>query len=944
MEPFLGLSAECVELPPSMCEDIRLVDQMLGEVLHHQEGETLLRVARQLYLQQDEASPPSLMERLPELRDPDFVHRLLRAYTVLFQLLNIVEQKEIVRVNRERQMQATGVPRPESIREAILRLKESGVSAQQMQELLDHLDICPTITAHPTEARRRSVLDKLYRIAQQIAERHSPPSAPRLDMPLNTIGLAEGELRRTLTALWQTDEFSSTAVTPQDEVRNALYFFQHTILDVVAWLTDDLRSALKQAYPDTDFEIPPVVRFRSWVGGDRDGNPNVTPEVTWWTLLTHKRLILGHYLRSIRALRRELTQSTRLVPASEELLLALEEDKSQIDLPTHLLRRHQREPYALKLCFMEVRLRATINHLEVLTDFHAEGPAFVARFPAYRDSREMLADVRLLQRSLRENRAAVLAEEGKLAQLATQLQAFGFHLATLDIRQHSDEHAKALDEILAAAQVLPENTRYSALSEEEKVRLLTRELCRTRPLLPHEWQGSPHTQSVLQVFEVMKHALRYISPDSVRAYIISMTHGVSDVLEVLLLAKEAGLVRWTDSRIESDIDVVPLFETIHDLQHCHILMRQLFANRAYRNHLQARQWFQEIMLGYSDSSKDGGYLAANWSLHETQARLAQTCRKAGVEFRLFHGRGGTIGRGGGRANQAILSQPPGSLNGRIRFTEQGEVVSFRYGLAPIAHRHLEQIVNAVFLATVKHTRQRIPQRWRQAMEQLAQHSLQVYRSLVYSDPDFWTFYTQATPISHISRLPIASRPVFRPRGDMVGLENLRAIPWVFAWIQCRYVIPGWYGVGSALEWFGSQSEQNIHLLREMYQQWPFFRMVIDNAQLELGRAHLPTAALYAQRVQPPEVGQRLHERIEQEYRRSVHWILTITGQKELLQRSSVVQRTIQLRNPIVMPLSRLQLALLDCWSQHPDPEQRDQWHDAILMSIAGIAAAMQSTG
>lgn len=944
MEAFLGLPAECVGLSPAMCDDVSLIDHLLGEVLRGQEGDQLLRIARQLYVEPDTADPRTLMERIPELNDPLFVHRLLRAYAVQFQLLNIVEQKEIVRVNRERQAQATGVPRPESIREAIRRLKENGMTAEEMQNLLYRLDICPTITAHPTEARRRSILDKLYRIANRLAERSLPAGVPRLDLPLNSMGKAEEEIHRTLVALWQTDEFGSSVVTPQDEVRHALYFFQHTIVDVVAWLVDDLRAALGEAYPGVSFEIPPFIRFRSWVGGDRDGNPYITPEVTWWTLLMHKRLILLHYLHRVRDLRRELTQSTRLVPASEELLFALDEDRRQIALPTHILRRHLHEPYALKLCYIEVRLKATLQHLSVLTDFHAEGPSFVAQFPAYQSSRELLADLSLLQRSLRENRAGVLADEGALANLVMQAQVFGFHLATLDIRQHSDEHAKAVDELLAFAQALPPNKRYVDLPEEERVRVLTRELCSARPLLPREWSGSEHTQSTLQVFEVMKHALRYISPESVRAYVISMTHGISDVLEVLLLAKEAGLVRWRNGQMESDVDMVPLFETIHDLSTGHTLMRGLFANRAYRYHLQARGWFQEIMLGYSDSSKDGGYLAANWWLHETQARLAQTCQRAGVDFRLFHGRGGTVGRGGGRANQAILSQPPGSMNGRIRFTEQGEVVSFRYGLAPIAHRHLEQIANAVLLATAGLHRKRIPKEWQTVLTRLAQHSLQVYRALVHEDADFWSFYTQATPISHISRLPIASRPVCRQRGDMVGLESLRAIPWVFAWVQSRYVLPGWYGLGSALEWFGSQSPENMAVLQEMYQQWSFFRMVIDNAQLELVRAHLPTAKRYASRVQPGNIGQRLHALIEQEYQRTVEWVLRVTGQTDLMQNAPVVRRTVHLRNPAVIPLSKLQLALLDLWDKQAVHEEPSAWHDAILLSIAGIAAAMQSTG
>lgn len=944
MEAFLGLSGEDFGLSQPMCEDVALIDRLLGEVVCQQEGEELLTVARQLLHEPETEHPSNLMERYPELQKPRFVHRLLRAYAVLFQLLNIVEQKEIVRVNRERQAQLTGAPRPESIQEAILHLKERGTTAEEVQNLLHQLDICPTITAHPTEARRRPILDKIYRLTAYLAERAIPPHVPRLDQPLDALDKTEGDIRRAIIALWQTDEFGSADITPQDEVRNELYFFQHTIVDVVPWLMKNLRSALKAAYPDFSFEIPPFIRFRSWVGGDRDGNPYVTPEVTWWTLLMHKRLILEHYLRCVRELRRDLTQSTRLIPASEELIYSLEEDREKVTLPADTLRRHAYEPYALKLSYVEVRLKATLRHLEVLTDFHAEGPTFVARYPAYQRSKELLADLSLIQRSLRENRAGELADEGNLADLVMQVQSFGFHLATLDIRQHSDEHAKAVDEMMTAARVLPPGTHYTDLPEDEKVRVLTRELCTTRPLLPRDWESSAHTQSVLQVFEVVRHALRYISPDSVKAYVISMTHGISDILEVLLLAKEAGLVRWYDGKMDSDIDVVPLFETISDLGTCHMLMKKLFANPAYRCHLQARGQFQELMLGYSDSSKDGGYLAANWWLYEAQARLAQTCRRAGVDFRLFHGRGGTVGRGGGRANRAILSQPPGSMNGRIRFTEQGEVVSFRYGLASIGHRHLEQIANAVILAAAGHARMRIPSEWTDTLDKLARHSLQVYRTLVYEDPDFWTFYTQATPISHISRLPIASRPVYRPREDAVGLESLRAIPWVFAWVQSRYAIPGWYGIGSALEWFGSQSPENMALLQEMYRRWPFFRTVVDNAQLELVRAHIPTARLYAMRVKPAELGRRLHRLIEEEHHRTVQWILRITGQTEILENAKVVLRTVQLRNPAVLPLSKLQLALLDLWDKRADDEQRSAWHDAILLSIAGIAAAMQSTG
>ncbi len=951
-EPFLRLSPHDFHLSEPLGDDILLLDRLLGEVLADQEGTQLLELARRLYAEDEGCDPRTLLERMPELAQPRRVQRLLRAFTVLFQLLNTAEQKEIVRVNCERQARAGGAPRPESIREAVLRLRQSGTSAEQMQELLRGIDICPTLTAHPTEARRRAVMNKLQTIAEGLVECAEPAELPHLDRPLGAPGMARQELRRTLTALWQTDELRASPITVADEARNTLYFFENAILDAVAWLHDDLREALKQTYPGHTFDLPPFIQYRSWVGGDRDGNPNVTPDVTWQTLLAHRQLALRHYLRRLETLRRDLTQSGRLVPASEELVRSIDQDRALVALPPERQQRFALEPYALKLLYMQARLEATLGHAGAVTDFRAEGAAFAPAPPAYERAAQFLQDLLLLQCSLRQNRAAVLADEGALAHLVTQAKAFGFHLAALDIRQHSDEHERAVEEMITLARVLPGAGRYSDLTEEEKVRVLTRELCDPRPLLGRDAGLSPEAGSVLQVLDVVRHARRYLSPDAVTTYVISMTHGVSDILEVLLLAKEAGLLRWRIEgdapRLESDLDIVPLFETIDDLDRSGDLMRRLFANRAYRLHLQARDNFQEIMLGYSDSSKDGGYLAANWALHDTQARLAKVCRQAGVALRLFHGRGGTVGRGGGRASRAILSQPPGSFGGRIRFTEQGEVISFRYSLPPIAHRHLEQIVSATLLASADKTAQRpVRPAWRSAMGQLAEHSRHVYRALVHDDPDFWAFYTQATPIAHISRLPIASRPVSRSGRRLAGLESLRAIPWVFAWVQSRYVLPGWYGVGSALQWFAEQEPDHLTLLRQMYREWLFFRMVLNNAQLELLRAHLPTAAWYASRVRPEELGSRLHEQIAQEHRLTSEWILRVTEQEQLLDHAPVVRRTVELRNPALMPLSKLQVALLEMSDRdgaEDEGEQGAAWRDAILLSITGIAAAMQSTG
>lgn len=944
------LELEPVGLSEPLSEDIRLLDGLLGQVLSDQDDPALLDLARQFY--DDAGDPRSLGERIPSLADPLVVQRLLRVYTVLFQLLNTAEQKEIIRVNRSRTLTSPSGRRPESIVDAVQQLREAGVTAEAMQALLERITICPTLTAHPTEARRRAVLNKLSAIAAWLIERALPANVPVLDRPIDPSTAIDQGLRGTLTALWQTDELRASRITVEDEVRNALYFFEQTILDVVPWLHDDLRAALEAAYPDHTFRLPPMIRYRSWVGGDRDGNPNVTPDVTWKTLLTHKELVLRYYLARVRDLGQILTQSCRLVPAGEELLGSLKQDRETIPLPVTPRPRFDSEPYALKLLFIEARLEATLAHLDVLSDFRAEGPSFAATLPAYARSGELLEDLALIQRSLRQGHAPALADEGPLAHLAAQVQTFGFRLASLDVRQHSDEHEKVIDEIVAAAQLLSDGRAYAELPEAEKLELLTRELLNPRPLLPRDWTGSEGAERAMQVFEVIRHGQRYISPNSVTTYVISMTHGVSDVLEVMLLAKEQGLLRWRQTEggptLESDLDVVPLFETVDDLHGCESLMRELFANPVYQLQIAARKQFQEIMLGYSDSSKDGGYLAANWALQDAQARLAAICAEAGVTLRLFHGRGGTVGRGGGRANQAILSQPPGSFSGQIRFTEQGEVISFRYGLKPIAHRHLEQIVSAVLLAAGMPEKP-LPEAeaWQGAVEQMAARSRVAYRELVYDNPDFWEFYARATPIAHISRLPIASRPVFRPGNKIAGVENLRAIPWVFAWVQSRYMLPGWYGLGTALEQYGADPE-GLARLQAMYQKWRFFRTVIRNAALELARADLKTASWYAARAEGG-AGERVHALIAEEFQRTHDWILKITGDDTLLGPTSIVARTIALRNPATFPLNKLQVYLLDVWDRlypegGPEVGREEPWRDALLLSIIGIAAAMQSTG
>jgi phosphoenolpyruvate carboxylase len=915
MPSFLSLEPEAFGLSIPLSSDLKILDELLGKVLAEQEGPQILQLARRL-MEVGRPTPEELFEACPELADPDTLRSLTRAFTVLFQLANTAEQKEIVRVNRQRRG-----TRRESIRDAIAQLRDRGVGPAQMRDLLGRVEITPTLTAHPTEAKRKAVLDKLQAIALALDDLEGRGT---LTGPLDATDEARAEIERILTTLWQTDELRSVRLTVEEEVRNALYFFERTIMEVVPWLHNDVERALAEVYPGEAFEVPTLLTYRSWVGGDRDGNPNVTPELTWQTLLEHRVLALETYLAHVETLRKEFTQSRRLVGVSQELLDSLPPRDADDLILSSQWERYSQEPYVLKLLSCEGRLREARDRVRGLPAKHP-----------YRRPEELLEDLRLIQTSLRANLGGDLSDNGRLPHLIRQVEAFGFHLATLDVRQHSDEHAKAMDTILSRAGLLREGD-YRAMPEAQKIALLEQELLNPRPLLFPEENIGEEAHRVLEVFRVIRRAHEELGTTAIRAYIISMTHGVSDLLEVLLFCKEAGLPVGA-------LDVVPLFETIEDLHHSADLTRSLLENPAYARHLEARGRRQEIMLGYSDSSKDGGYFAANWALQSTLANLAKVSQETGVPFRLFHGRGGTVGRGGGRANRAILSQPAGSFSGRIRFTEQGEVISFRYSLPPIAHRHLEQIVSAVLMATAGHGNKGAEEEFGDDMRTLEEASRTAYRKLVYEDPDFWAFYSQATPIEFISLLPIASRPVFRPGKALTGIEGLRAIPWNFAWVQSRTTLVGWYGMGTALEGFAGDDPARLVRLQTMFREWPFFRTLIDNAQLELTRAHLPTARMYARRVDPPELGRRLQAQIEEEYHRTVRMILAITGQDRLMEHARVVRSTVELRNPAVLPLSIMQVAMMAKW-ESMNEDEAERWRAPMLQTIAGIAAAMQSTG
>lgn len=905
MPQLLGLDPASYGLSESLSQDICHTDRLLGEMLADQEGEEFVLRLREL-LKKGQSDLDDLREVARQ--EPHFVAKCARAVTLLFQLLNSLEQREIVRVNRLRRKIPDHPSAAETLEGAITTLQKQGYTASEVQDLLARVRIEPTLTAHPTEAKRRAVLDKLHHIILLV----DLPEGSILSTPLSGHD-TDDELKETLAQLWQTEEMRSRTLTVGEEVENVLYYLDRTIFEVVTWIREGLLEALKAAYPDHDWRVPGLLAYRSWVGGDRDGNPKVTPEVTWEALIAYRRAVLARYATACGAAAEALTFSEETTPPSDYFRKRLKETLDLVSLEEDVWNRYAREPYALMLTAMKRRLDAAVNEIDGLPK----------SIEPYRDAQEFQADLAAIRNEFGANLPI-----GPLVRLQDQVATFGFRYVSLDVREHSQEHAFAVEEILRAAGV---HGDYRSLPEDEKVEILLREIGSARPLVDAEWRGSERTERVRGTFRVIRRARSELGEDTVQSVIVSMTHSLSDWLAPVLLAKEAGLVPWGEHALE----YVPLFETVHDLEDAHVLLGAWLDLPEVREHLAARGMVQEIMLGYSDSSKDGGYLAANWSLYCGQGELARAGTDRGVVIRFFHGRGGTVGRGGGRANQAIASQPPGSFSGQIRFTEQGEVISFRYGLSALAERHLEQIVAAV-IKSVGVPGMAVPDAFIESMGRLSEISRRAYRSFVYDNPSFWKFYIHATPIRQISLLPIASRPVGRSSEQLVGLDDLRAIPWNFAWVQSRYVLVGWYGLGSAL------AEETVDALRDMESHWPFFRTLIDNAQLELVRAHMQTARLYGERAVRQGADPACSRQIEEEFARTRQGVLAVTQEEELLVSARTVRRTVEFRNPLVEPLNAMQVVLMDLLDESESPSE--DYKKAIVQTLAGIAAAMQSTG
>ncbi|CAM3073031.1 phosphoenolpyruvate carboxylase [Paenibacillus sediminis] len=911
--------------------DVRFLGNILGEVLVHQGGNELLDIVekiRETSKSMRSVFLPELYEEFKQIIDklePDNRHQVIRAFAIYFQLVNIAEQNHRIRRKRDYERSAGETVQPGSIESAVQDLKERGFSYQEVQEIISELSLELVMTAHPTEAMRRAILDIHKRISEDVMQ---------LDNPTLTLRereqLREKLLNEVIT-LWQTDELRDRKPTVLDEVRNGMYYFHETLFHVLPDVYEELERCLSKYYPETDWHVPTYLRFGSWIGGDRDGNPSVTADITWETLRMQRKLAIREYQRILQELVQYLSFSTTIVTVSNELLLSILEDRKHVTLKKTQAWRNENEPYRVKLAYMMEKLNNVLDESKKGTKERYDTPE------------QFINDLKIIDASLRHHYADYVADIC-IKKLIRQVELFGFHTATLDVRQHSQEHENAMTEILAKMRIVDD---YGSLSEDEKIKLLDQLLNDPRPLTSPYQQYSDSTKECLDVYRTIYRAQQEFGKHCITSYLISMAAGTSDILEVMVFAKEVGLFRKeSDGTVICTLQSVPLFETIDDLHDAPRIMRELLSLPIYREAVTVMNDVQEIMLGYSDSNKDGGVVTANYELRVALKEITATASDFGVKLKFFHGRGGALGRGGMPLNRSILAQPPHTIGAGIKITEQGEVISSRYSLKGIAYRSLEQATSALIKAAIN---ARLPEDnvneeyWDNIIRNMSEVSLKKYQDLIFNDPDFLTFFRESTPLQEVGELNIGSRPSKRKNSNR--FEDLRAIPWVFAWTQSRYLLPAWYAAGTGLYSFYQDKEENLKILQEMYKNFSFFRQLIDILQMAVAKADLTIAKEYASMIKDKAIHDRIFGQIEDEYNLTRDMILKITGQQDILDDVPVLQESIRLRNPYVDPLSYLQVQLLTELR-----ELRNQGEDdpillrEVLLTINGIAAGLRNTG
>jgi len=914
----------------NLTRDITLLESMLSEILHTHGGDLLVNVVEKI-------KDLSIKARLDGdmLAHNDFKAEIsalsgslrqdvIRAFATYFHLINVAEQNHRIRRNRQYQLEDAKTDQPFSIENAVLNLKEAGFSASDINDALPHLSLELIMTAHPTEATKRQILEIQKRLGIRLKE---------LDTPMLTekeVDFIKENVLNEVALLWQTNELHSQKPTVPDEVKSGLYYFDQTLFDVLPDIHRELSVSLRKHFPGEVFKIPNFLRFGSWIGGDRDGNPFVTHDVTIKTLELQRDLVLKKYLEAFDYLIDRYSYCTTRIDVTDDLITLVNSKEGKY-LSDDLKWPVATEMYRRALTFMRYRL----TQVGVSND-------------GYVSTDELLCEVKVIRESLKHHLPSQ-DELRRINRFIRQIELFGFHLASLEVRNHSGEHEAAIKEILAKINV---ESDYSLLSEDLKINALINALKDPRPMLLRGESYSEATREVIATFKVIKRAHDEFGPVAVPIYLISMTQSPSDLLEVLVLAKEVGLYHLhPDGHVTSTLNIAPLLETIDDLTAGSDIMRQLFEIPVYREHLMLLDNKQEIMLGYSDGSKDGGTLTANWKLYQAQIEINKLASLYGVHIKFFHGRGGSLGRGGGPLNRSILSLPAQTVLSGIKITEQGEVLASRYLLTDIATRSLEQAASTLLQSVVKalkistnDTPVYQAQYWLDTLNVIAEASLEKYRSLVFLDEDFFDYYCDVSPLNEIGALNIGSRPMRRQ--NKPSFENLRAIPWVFGWMQNRQLLPGWYAAGTGLNAFAEKDHRNLNMMRALYKEWPFFTAIIDNLHMALMKSDMSTAKAYLSLASNQEAATRIFNTVNEEFELTKKMVLAISDTTELLDHYPRIKESIHFRNPYVDPLNYLQVDLLKelHFDENLDEESRKELLTQTLLTISGIAAGLRNTG
>lgn len=901
-------------------DDVRLLGRILGDTLREQEGEAsfqlienVRRAAVRFRKTQDDRDRVQLEQTLDAL-SPSETLVVVRAFSYFSQLSNIAEDLHHNRRHRAH-LKAGSASKDGSLLLALERIEDKHISKTSLQAFLNSALISPVLTAHPTEVQRKSILDCQLIISSLMSDRD------RVDMTPDDLADNEEALHRFVLILWQTRMLRTAKLNVRDEIKNGLEFYRYTFLNEIPKIYANLEKQLEARF-GSDVRVPPLLRVGSWIGGDRDGNPFVTADVMRGTLRLQSSRLLHYYLEELHVLGSELSLAAHLADISKDLRALAERSP---DTSPH----RKGEPYRLAVSGIYARLTATAARLDVEITRAPVGEA-----APYAGVGEFKADLDTLHRSLISNKSGVIAR-GRLRRLRRAVDCFGFHLASLDIRQNSAVHERTVAELIDAA--MP-GMSYLALNEEARIALLTSELRNARPLTSSFVKYGEETLGELAVFHAAAEAHAKFGADTIPQCIISMCKGVSDLLEVALLLKEVGLV---DPSGRSAINIVPLFETIEDLQASSAIMDRMLSLHEYRKLVDSRGAVQEVMLGYSDSNKDGGFVTSGWELYKAEIGLIEVFERHHVRLRLFHGRGGSVGRGGGPSYDAIIAQPGGAVNGQIRITEQGEIISSKYSNAEVGRNNLEVLAAATLEASLLQPRHSAPRHeYLEAMDQLSALAFRAYRGLVYETEGFADYFWNSTVITEIATLNIGSRPASRKKTREI--EDLRAIPWVFSWAQCRLMLPGWYGFGSAVEaWIKQHPDQGMPFLRELYREWPFFRTLLSNMDMVLAKSSIAIASRYAELVPDVALREKIFGRIRQEWQTSIDMLLDIMGQERLLQGNPLLERSIRNRFPYLDPLNHVQVELLkEHRAQNPD----EQVLRGIQLTINGISAGLRNSG